>query len=61
MNPVIRIDDDAFAILQSVAKPLVHSASDAIRVLCRWSFCGGGRQTARGNGRFTGSHSGVCP
>jgi len=22
-------------------------------LLCRWSFCGGGRQTARGNGRFT--------
>jgi Mrr restriction endonuclease-like protein len=35
MNPVIRIDDDAFAILQSVAKPLVHSASDAIRELAK--------------------------
>jgi hypothetical protein len=23
---------------------------EAGRLLCRWSFCGGGRQTARGNG-----------
>jgi hypothetical protein len=22
-------------------------------LLCRWSFCGGGRETTRGNGRFT--------
>jgi len=40
----------------TVASNLWESTSkkaDALLLLCRWSFCGGGRQTARGNGRFT--------
>ena len=45
-------------VLPSFQFPYQKRCQNTLRLeagwlLCRWSFCGGGRQTARGNGRFT--------
>ena len=46
-NPRRRFDE------HSLTELAAYVPGHISRLLCRSSFCGGGRQTARGNGRFT--------